>query len=160
MPAEALPLWNDEARTWKLWKAALKRAGKGGVYASLAPILLTLLSTRIADRDHTVLDKSRSMPPTERKRVVIAAINELRLGESGPAADQVCSGPADFTLGVTGTTSSVLGACVALIEAMCAPRNFEQHVYGCLIHLTMIDRELVEPLRQTLSRPPDSAGTA
>jgi hypothetical protein len=128
----------------------LKHAGKAPVYESLAPVLLEL-SKRITDADHTASDKSRSLPPSERWRLVVAAINELRDAAPGPAAARVCSAPGDFTLGVSGTSSPVLGASVALVEAICATRKFEQHVHGCLIHLSMIDRELVEPLRKALS---------
>ena len=150
MRSEPLPNWDHEAGTWKLWKAALKRAGKARVYASLAPVLLDL-SKRITNANHTAADKSRSMLPSERKHLVVAAMNELRDGAPGPAAIRVCSAPGEFTLGVSGLTWPILGASVALIEAMSAPRKFEQHVYGCLIHLRMIDPELLEPLRQTLN---------
>ena len=68
--------------------------------------------------------------------------------------------PGEFTPGVTGTTWHVLGACVALIQAMCAPRNFERHARGCLIHLAMIDRDLVEPVRRALSQAVDTAEPA
>lgn len=150
MRTDPLRPWNWEDPTRKLWKAALKRAGKRPVRETLAPVLLAL-SGRITDADHSASDKSHSMQPSERWRVVVSAINELREGPPGPAAAQVSSAPGRFTLGVSGNTSLILDASVAFIEAMCASRHFEQHVLGCLLFLNMLDRELTEPLRQALS---------
>lgn len=150
MPTESLPCWDDQSVTWTRWKAAIVSAGKKRVYASLAPILLDL-SKRVTDANHTSLDKSLSMRPSERRRIVVEAIKEVAGGISGPTAARILSAPGDFTRGVSGTTLPALGASVALIEAMCASHNFERPLRSCLIQLSSVDRTLVEQFRRALS---------
>jgi hypothetical protein len=150
---DEIPPWSStDSVVRKAWRQAIRSTGKADVVRLLEP-RMRALAEQICNEDHTAHDRSASIVPSDRKVVMLAALDEIAAQRPREPAIAVCKHPGRFTLGVAGDSGHVLGACVSFIEAVCAPRSFEQKVLACLSHLNRVDAESVDAVRRMLRRP-------
>jgi len=150
---DELPPWSStDPVVRKAWRQAIRSSGKADVISLLAP-RIRVLAARICNEDHTAQDRSASMKPSDRKVVMLEALDEIAAQRPGESAIAVCKQPGRFTLGVAGDSGHVLGACVSFIEAVCAPHSFEQKVLASLSHLNRVDRDSVDAVGRQLRQP-------
>lgn len=146
MAAQHLPNWDtlhSDKQSYRQWKRLIQHAGKRLSFSLLEPEVRRL-SSKIRNRQHTAYDKSKSMPPTERRRILLAALDEIAQDIELKNATLIADNSADFTIGISGIGSCVILAGVFLVEAMLASNNFEQKVMGSLIMLYTVEKDIVQ----------------
>lgn len=145
MVAQPLPDWETlytDKESYRQWKRVIQHAGKRQSFSLLEPHIRRL-SSKVRNRQHTAYDKSKSIPPTERRRIVLAALDEIATETEPTFAMRIANNAAEFTLGISGVGSYVIFAGVMLVQAMLASKNFEQKVMGTLTMLHAVDKDIV-----------------
>ena len=150
MVVQKLSNWDNlhsDKRNYRQWKRVIQHAGKRKSFSLLEPEVRRL-SVRIRNRQHSAYNKSRSMLPTERRRILLAALDEIATDTEFICATRIADNSADFTLGISGVGGYVMIAGVFLVEAMLAPNNFEQKILGSLTLLHAVDKDVVQAYGQ------------
>jgi hypothetical protein len=160
MVAQQLPDWDtlhSDKQSYRQWKRAIQHAGKRQSFSLLEPHIRRL-SSKVRNRQHTAYDKSKSMPPTERRRILLAALDVIAADTELTDATRIANTSADFTLGISGVGSYVIFAGVLLVEAMLASTNFEQKIMGSLTMLHAVDKDIVQAYGLSVVEPQSRAG--
>lgn len=145
MVAQQLPDWDtlhSDKQSYRQWKRAIQQAGKRQSFSLLEPHIRRL-SSKVRNRQHTAYDKCKSMPPTERRRTLLAALDEIAMDTELTSATRIANNSSEFTLGISGVGSYVIFAGVLLVEAMLASNNFEHKIMGTLTMLHAVDKDIV-----------------
>lgn len=147
-----LPLWESvfaDRRNIRVWKRVLRQAGKRAAFELLEPKIREL-AKKIRNRQHSACDKSKSSRPTDRKRDILTALDEICESREYDVAAQIANTAGDYLGGVTGVTLYALMAGVCLIDAMIAKRHFERKLFGCLTAIAAIDDSFVDEVGNEL----------
>jgi hypothetical protein len=143
-----LPAWetiHDDRRSFRIWKRVLHHAGKRRAFDVLEPVIREL-AKKIRNRPLVCDDTSSTFRPTDRKRKLLAAFDEIRNSGELVLATEIADDASELMTGVTGQTQFILMAGACLIQAMFAKRHFEHRLMGCLTMLEAIDVESVNEI--------------
>lgn len=143
-----LPAWEtiiDNRRHFRKWKRVLHHAGKRRAFDVIEPVIREL-AKQIRNRPLVYDDTSSTFRPTDRKRKLLAAFDEIRNSSELVLATEISDDASELITGVTGRTQFVLLAGACLIQAMFAKSHFEHRLVGCLTMLEAIDVRLVNEI--------------
>ncbi|HSG69764.1 MAG TPA: hypothetical protein VLA12_05085 [Planctomycetaceae bacterium] len=149
---DKLPAWEtgtEDRKCFRFWKRLLHHAGKRRAFDVIEPVIREL-AKKIRNRPFVYDDTSSTFRPTDRKRKLFAAFDEIRNDDELVVATEIAEDASDLVTGVTGQTQFVLLAGACLIQAMFAKRQFEHRLMGCLTMLEAIDVEFVNEIGRQL----------
>ena len=153
-----LPAWEtvpESRASFRAWKRVLHHAGKRRAFDLLEPKIREL-SAKI--RNLQLIGDSSSALPTDRKRKLLEAFDEIRGSRELVHAIELADDPSGFICGVTGIGQHILLAGVCLVQAMLAARNFELGLMGCLTMVYELDADFVRDFGLQLDGRPTMCG--
>lgn len=148
-----LPDWStvhDDRGAYRTWKRLVRQAGKRRSLSLLEPHIRAHCA-RIRNRQHTGSSDSTCLRPTERRRQLLAALDEIAANGELTQTRQIADDSSRLTEGMWGVGLYVIMAGRLLIESMLATADFERKVLGCLTMLEELDRDLVPSFGRAIS---------
>jgi hypothetical protein len=146
---ETFKPWDHTNETRAFWKQLVRHAGKQRVFTKLEPEFQKY-ADRITDAHHSASDKSKSLTPLQRKKILLEALSELKKGNPGESAGKIRANAADYEIGVVGVTANVLSLGVNIVQAVTDEKKFDQSALGAFMFLHMIDPARVNALGKEL----------
>lgn len=146
-------LFAEHRDGYRVWKRILRDGGKQRAFELLEPRIRSL-TRKIRNRMHPCFANEDLVPPTERKRKLLAAFDEIRASSSLRSSNEIVSDFGAFIYGTTGLTLHVLFAGASLVQAMLAKRGFERHLIACVAELNEVDAEFVQDVGKMLQTRP------
>ena len=128
---------------YRVWKRILRDGGKQRTFDLIEPEIRSL-ARKIRNRMHPFFANENLVLPTERKRKLLTAFDQIRASSDLRCSNEIVSDWGAFIYGTTGVTLHTLAAGASLVQAMLAKRSFELHLIACVAELTEIDAEFVQ----------------
>ena len=128
---------------YRFRKRQIRSVGKQVSFELLEPEIRALTS-KIRNRQLDTSGPPDALRPTERRRILLRALDELARSRKLSHANDIAARSAEFLTGMTGVGARVLLAGVLLAEAMLAAKGFERKVLGGLTILNSIDENIVQ----------------
>ena len=138
---------------YRVWKRILRDGGKQRAFELIEPKIRSLTS-KIRNRMHPCFANENLVLPTERKRQLLAAFDEIRASSDLCYSNEIVRDFGTFIYGTTGLTLHILFAGSSLVQAMLAKRGFERHLIACVAELNAGDAEFVQHVGKMLQARP------
>lgn len=134
---------------YRVWKRVFRDVGKQRAFELIEPRIRSLTS-KVRNRMHPYFGNENLVLPTERKRKLLAAFDEIRASSDLRYSKEIVRDFGTFIYGTTGLTLHILFAGASLVQAMLAKRGFERHLIACIVELNEVDAQFVQQVGKML----------